>query len=308
VSTQIPPGTIVVGVDGSEHAERAVRWAARQAGLEGRALDLLHSVEPVLLRDTAWLDTQGIDHATLVRALHEASEAALGHAQEVALSEAPDLQVRSHLVERDARDALIEASTSAHLVVVGSRGRGPMTTLVLGSVSASVARHAHGPVVVCRPHARTPESACVLVGADGTAASVPVIEFAFRHASLRGVPLRVLHCFFDAAAASRPGLVDAAEVSAYEDLRLLLAESVAGLAEKFPDVAFDLQLGRGLVDECLLGQAPAAELVVVGRTEAHGWARFLSASCALAVLERASTTVAVVPESAIHITRERTPS
>lgn len=288
---------MVVGVDGSEHAERAVRWAARQAVLEGRALDLVHSVETVVLRDTAWLDSQGIDHTTLVRALREASEAHLVHARELAASEAPGLEVRTHLVELDARDALIDASATAHLVVVGSRGRGPMTTLVLGSVSASVARHAHGPVVVCRPPARTPESPHVLVGADGTAASVPVIEFAFRQASLRDVPLKVLHCFFDAAATNRPGLVGAAEQSSYEDLRLLLAESVAGLAEKFPDVEVDLQLGRGLVDECLLGQAPTAELVVVGRTEAHGWSRFLSASCALAVLERATTTVAVVPES-----------
>jgi nucleotide-binding universal stress UspA family protein len=136
----------------------------------------------------------------------------------------------------------------------------------------------------------------VLVGADGTAASVPVIEFAFRQASLRGLPLTVLHCFFDATAGTRPGLVEPAELSAYEDLRLLLAESVAGLEEKFPDVEVDLQLGRGLVDECLLGQVPTAELVVVGRTEAHGLARCLTASCAFAVLERAHTTVAVVPE------------
>jgi len=59
----------------------------------------------------------------------------------------------------------------------------------------------------------------------------------------------------------------------------------------------DLQLARGLVDECLLDQAPSAELIVVGRRHARGLDRFLYASCALAVLERATTTVAVVPEN-----------
>ena len=304
VTKQIPPGTIVVGVDGSEHAERAVHWAARQAALEGRALDLVHSCEQVLLRDTAWLDAQGINHAELIRSLREAGEASLAHARLLAAQESTGLEVRTHVVELDARDALIDASASAHLLVVGSRGRGPLTSLVLGSVSAAVARHAQCPVVVCRPAGELPETPHVLVGADGTAASVPVIEFAFLQASLRGLPLTVLHCFFDAAAGTRPELVESAEYASYEDLRLLLAESVAGLQEKFPDVEVDLQLGRGLVDECLLGQAPHAELVVVGRTEAHGWARFLHASCAFAVLERAHTTVAVVPEIPRHPSRQ----
>ncbi len=297
---QIPPGTIVVGVDGSEHAERAVVWAARQAALEGRELDVIHSCEHVLLRDAAWLDAQDVDQSELIDALRAASDAMVASARNLAAREAPHIEIRTHVVELDARDALAEASATAHLVVVGSHGRGPLTTLLLGSVSTSVARHGRCPVVVCRPPADTPENPHVLVGADGTAASVPVIEFAFRQASLRGLPLIVLHSFFDAAALGGPELVPAAEYSSYEDLRLLLAESVAGLGEKFPDVTVDLQLRRGLVDECLLGQAPSAELVVVGRTEAHGWARCLSVSCALAVLERAHTTVAVVPEIERH--------
>ena len=296
MTNKIPAGTVVVGIDGSEHAERAVGWAARQAALEGRSLDIVESTEQILVRDTAWLDTQGINHSELVRALHAASEATLDRARRLAIGEAPGLEVRTHAVHLDARDALIAASSSAHLIVVGSRGRGPVTSVLLGSVSATVARHAACPLVVCRPVEPAPGRPGVLVGADGTSASLPVIEFAFRQASLRGLPLTVLHCFFDATADNSSELVTPTEPSGYEDLRLLLAESVAGLAEKFPDVEVDLQLARGLVDECLLGQAPAAELVVVGRTEAHGWARFLTASCAIAVLERARTTVAVVPE------------
>ncbi len=57
------------------------------------------------------------------------------------------------------------------------------------------------------------------------------------------------------------------------------------------------QLARGLVDQCLGNGVPDAGLVVVGRASSSGWSRFLHASCALAVLERAHTNVAVVPEA-----------
>ena len=224
----------------------------------------------------------------------------LGNARRLAATEAPDVEIRTHLVDDDPRDALIDASATTELVVVGSRGRGSLRRLVLGSVSTAVARHAQCPVVVCRPPGTPPGRPRVVVGADGTDSSLPVIEFAFRQASLRGAPLTVMHCFFDVVAAANGaqlvaprGTNDDPEL---DDLRLLLAESVAGFGEKFPDVDVDLQLARGLVDECLLDQAPSAELLVVGRRQASAWARLLDGSCALAVLERAKTTVAVVPE------------
>jgi nucleotide-binding universal stress UspA family protein len=68
------------------------------------------------------------------------------------------------------------------------------------------------------------------------------------------------------------------------------------MREKYPDVQVDLRLSQGLVDQCLLEEAPEAELLVVGRSDVTGWSRLLYASCALAVLERARTTVVVVPE------------
>ena len=125
-----------------------------------------------------------------------------------------------------------------------------------------------------------------------------MIEFAFRQASLRGLPLMVMHCFFDVVLAARDSaaLDPALEPAEVDDLRLLLAESVAGMREKFPDVEVDLRLAQGLVDQCLVDNAPQAELLIVGHSDPRGWSRFLNASCALAVLERATTTVVVVPE------------
>jgi nucleotide-binding universal stress UspA family protein len=154
--------------------------------------------------------------------------------------------------------------------------------------------------VVCRPPAEAAATSRIVVGADGSAASRPVLEFAFAQAALHGAPLTVMHCFWDAMVATQgAGVLGAAEVESegMTDLRRLLSESVAGLAEKFPDVVVTQELARGLVDECLVDRTPVAGLIVVGRGHASVWSRFLHASCALAVLERARTTVAVVPES-----------
>jgi nucleotide-binding universal stress UspA family protein len=295
----VPHGCVVVGVDGSADSDRAVGWAAAQAALEDRTLAIVHSTSGSALRDTVWLDAQGIDHRELSAALDEAARDTVTSARMLATAAAPRIEVVTAVVEPDPRLALVELSQRAHLVVVGSRGRGPVRTALLGSVSASVARQAHCPVVVCRPSARPVVGPGILVGSDGDPAAAPVLEFAFAQASLRGAPLTVMHCFWDVAVAVRgPGIVDDTDPDDLSDLRLLLTRSVSALVEKFPDVDVTLQLARGLVDECLVDRLPDSSLVVVGRSQASGWARFLHASCAIAVLERAHTTVAVVPESA----------
>jgi nucleotide-binding universal stress UspA family protein len=295
----VPPGSIVVGVDGSEESERAVTWAAEQARLERRVLALVHCSDHTTLDALPWLARQSMNHHELRTALHELGRVSLTRAGERLAVSAPGVEVATALVDFDPRIALEQLSTEAHLVVVGSRGRGPIRSTLLGSVSASVARHARCPVVVCRPpHDPAATRERVVVGADGSAASGPVVEFAFAQASLRGAPLTVMHCFWDLLAATTgPGVVPLAAQADLSDLQLLLAESVAGLAEKYPDVQVSQELARGLVDDCLAGCTPDAALLVVGRADVSGWSRFLHTSCALAVLERASTTVAVVPES-----------
>lgn len=293
----IHAGSIVVGTDGSPHAERAVGWATRQARAEGRPLDVVHAYGRVGAGDLAWLGMPGLDQSQLTAALRAAGESLVDQARQIALAEAPGLVVHSQVLDADARDALVEASAAAHLVVVGSRGRGPLGSMLLGSVSHSLARLGRCPVVVCRPPAQGAAGHEVLVGADGSAASVPVIEFAFQQASLHHLPLVVMHTFVDPTLARRPGDGGGpAQPSDVVELRILLSESVAGLREKFPDVPVDLQLSRGLVDQCLLNEAPEARLLVVGRSDVTGWSRFIHSSSALAVLERARTTVAVVPE------------
>lgn len=93
----------------------------------------------------------------------------------------------------DPRGVLIGLARQAHLIVMGSRGRGTVRSMLLGSVSAAVSKYASCPVAVRRPPRGRAHTCGVVVGSDVTPESVPVVEFAFEQASLRGVPLTVLH-------------------------------------------------------------------------------------------------------------------
>jgi nucleotide-binding universal stress UspA family protein len=88
-------------------------------------------------------------------------------------------------------EALLALGETARMLVVGSRGLGPIGSVVHGSVSLRVSSAASCPVVVVRDEALRPPG--IVVGTDGSPASSAAVEFGFSQASLRGVPLTVLH-------------------------------------------------------------------------------------------------------------------
>ncbi len=289
------PGSIVVGVDGSEGSARALSWAVEQARAESRPLTLLHSGGESLLRASLLLDADGIDQEALYDLLRIADLALMKRTAAEVTAADPELEVEVVLVGTDARSALVEASHRAHLVVIGSRGRGRVASMVLGSVSRYVAAHAVCPVVVCRGPAGSGRPRRVVVGADWTPSSVPVTEFAFHQASIYRVPLTVLHALWvvPESLAERP-LVTVDDTGG---LGAMLAESVAGLGEKYPDVTVLFELRRGLPDDCLVRATPEDALLVVGRPAHDLVTKVLEGITALAVVERSRGVVAVVPEA-----------
>ncbi len=294
-TSSITPGSIVVAVDGSKHAARAINWAAAQARLEQRPLAVVHAAGVGDIRSATWAGVAGSEPYVLPDLLHS-SQIIVDDAVELARGIEPALTIEAHPVVGDPRHVLVDLSERAHIIVMGSRGRGTFRSMLLGSVSASVSKHASCPIVVCRPVPAGAGTQGVVVGADGTPESFSVIEFAFQKASYRQLPLTLQHCFWDVVAAAS-GVQDVAESEAsQEDLRLLLSESVAGLSEKYPDVEVTLRLAHGLVDEALAHLSEQWALVVIGRHPVHTMSRFLTGSMATAVLERSHCTVAVVPE------------
>ncbi|WP_422733641.1 universal stress protein [Micromonospora sp. WMMD558] len=127
-------GPVLVGVDGSEAAELAVGYAAEEAARRGAELVVAHVDRP---------DEEG--PAQTGDLVETAAAAARGSH--------PGLTVAVRLLLADKPEpALIEASSGAALVVVGTRGRGGFAGMLLGSVSQSLVQHAHCPVLVAHPY------------------------------------------------------------------------------------------------------------------------------------------------------------
>jgi nucleotide-binding universal stress UspA family protein len=141
-----PEGSrIVAGVDGSDSSLSALRWAIRQAGLTGAAVDAVaawhypvSSYGYVPVGDGEDYDFQKITEKVLADAISSS------------LEPGSDVRVRSHVIEGHAAQVLIDASEGAELLVVGSRGHGGFTEALLGSVSQHCVHYAHCPVVVIR--------------------------------------------------------------------------------------------------------------------------------------------------------------
>ena len=145
------PG-IVVGIDGSDHSERALEWAMKEAALLQMPLTVL-TVHPVA--GSRWTGSPIIypeDQPELEKSRQAAEEAVSKVASQLTgqLGEIPPVSVTVRAVNEIPAKELIAASADADLVVVGSRGGGGFAGLLLGSVSGQVASHAACPVVVVR--------------------------------------------------------------------------------------------------------------------------------------------------------------
>jgi nucleotide-binding universal stress UspA family protein len=294
---KIAPGSIVVGVDGSDGSDEALVFAADQAALENRSVTLVHAFDPPASAQVGWMAGAGTSLGQVSKALRTEAHDLLAVAAERVAWNQPDVVVHQVVEVADIRQTLLDLSNEAALVVVGSRGRGPVRSLLLGSVSASISRHAACPVVVVHP--RTPDASYegVLVGTDGTANTRATLEHAYRVASFRQLPLTVLHTFVDTGDGPLGYGPVADDDTGVDDQRRLLAETVSGMAEKFPDVAVSTVLCRGLPADNLVRAAEHMDLVVVGHhrsSSASGWSL---GSVAGAVTEHASCAVAVVPSA-----------
>ena len=159
-----------------------------------------------------------------------------------------------------------------------------------------VAAHAHCPVVVVRAlRAPAAADASVVVGVDGSESSALAIAYAFEQARSRGVGLTVLHAWrldhIEGASASAIWTVDWPTFAHGE--QILVAESLAGWLEKYPDVAVRQHSLRGLPVEALIRASENACLVVVGTRGRGGFGGLLLGSVSQGVMHGASCPVAI---------------
>lgn len=289
-------GTIVVGIDGSTSSQRALTWAVEQAVAEHRPLTLvtaLSRMTPTLLDPTG-----GTPQEARELALRARCQKTLDTARALVAELAPDLTVLDAAVLEDPREALVALSRSASMIVLGSRGRGHMKSLLLGSTAVAVVRLARCPVVVHRPVDTTATPHGIAVGVDATEDSLPVLEFAYEQASLRKLPLTVVHSFwyFQEAPGEQDELLVEQRGAKAEQHRAL-EESVESLSTRYPAVTVHTETERGMPERRLLTLADEMNMLVVGAHHGRGAQQFMFGSVSVWLVEHATCPVAVVPLS-----------
>ncbi len=181
-------GPVVVAVDGSPHSTQTLEWGIAEAVRRRASVLLVRAVDDAW-QVTAWswypivggadVDTEAVDYLDDLQTRVEA--------------EHPGLAVQVRVLHGQVVPCLRELSTEAQLLVVGARAR--LGRARTGTVGAHVAAHARCPVAVVRndPDRPIPPDAAVIVGVDGSSASLAAAHTAAREAWMRGRPLTVVH-------------------------------------------------------------------------------------------------------------------
>lgn len=282
---------VVVGIDGSDSALQAARWAAAEARRRRTPLRLIHAF--------AWTDARVVGHAARAghygEILRENARRDLDAAGRAVLEVAPEAAVRLDLQTGAPIGVLAAAAQDAQLLVVGDRGVGRISGLLLGSVAQALAGHAACPVVVVRggAAAAVPADAPVVVGIDGSPISEAALAFAYAAAAERSVPLVAVHAWMDAVVDPVVAPLLDRELMETEE-RAVLAGRLAGWAEKYPEVPVRRVVVLDRPAHALVEAARDAQLLVVGSRGRGGVRGLLLGSVGHAVLHRAPCPVAVV--------------
>jgi nucleotide-binding universal stress UspA family protein len=283
-------GDVVVGVDGSPASEAALRWAADEATRLGRAIRLIHAFAwPAYaaaygLPPAAWTDN----------GVSEQAEGVLNRAAALAHELAPSVPIHGAIVPGGAAGVLTDASRRAAMVVLGKRGAGGFTELLLGSVSSQVARHGVGAIVVVPLEGDQPNRANqrIVVGADGSPGAEPALHFAFGEAATRGATVTMVRAWHPPTRDSDVGGDHRAELEAARARQL--HESSKPWQDRYPEVVVEHQLVADHPARALTAAAHEALLLVVGARGREGFGGLVLGSVSIQVLDHAPCPVAVV--------------
>lgn len=275
---------VIVGFHDRPHSREALTWAADEATCRGLPLVVLFAANypgMIVPAEAAFDFDSG--------ALEAANEVtARGVAQ--ALLDHPGIAASGRTEVTSPTRALIEASAEAALLVIGSRGRGPVLGTLLGSISLVVPARASCPVVVVKQECATTRPGPdrrVVVGTDGSAAAADAVTFAADFAAGRSADLEILCCTGEGPPRGwRPEDVHRAA----EDV---LATAARFVRDRQPELKVMTRLEEGLAEDALVAASQDAGLLVVGSRGRGAFKGMIAGSVSMAVVHGALCPVAV---------------
>jgi nucleotide-binding universal stress UspA family protein len=285
---------LVVGVDGSEPSLVAVDWAVDEAARHGLPLRLVYA--------SLWARYEGAALPVSAERPPEQgiAENIVATAAEHALRRNPEVKVSTTVVPEEAVSALLGEGHNARALVTGSRGRGGLKDLLLGSVGLGVAARAQGPVIVVRGDkaglAGTHER--ILLGAGEPGTSGEAVRFAFREAEARRCVLDVVRtwrCPVRESADQSLPVADAARRHE-EEASALLDTLLHDAATDHPDVRVRRTTVEGPARKVLVNRSAAADLVIIGAQRRHGHYGLQLGRVGHTLLHHAQCPVAIVPQ------------
>ncbi|MEO6821026.1 MAG: universal stress protein [Candidatus Nanopelagicales bacterium] len=285
---RIDDGQIVVGIDSAENSDEALMWAADTAALRGVPLVLTHAL--------ASPSTQRGSQDITAERVHAVAEALLVAKRDAVYDVHPQLEVHLEMTPSNPADAMLARAQGAALLVVGSRHRGPVGRLFLGSVSHAAVTQSPIPVAVVR-HRAADSDGPVVVGVEASEDCDVSLEYAFREAADRKVALHAVRAWMpDIAIGYGIAVLDS------EVLPTLLADEQSALeatvnkhAAEHPEVELRTAVVEGDPTTVLVGAAANAQLVVIGTHSRGPLGRIFLGSVSTNVLHAVEIPVVVVP-------------
>ncbi|MET7690345.1 universal stress protein [Streptomyces sp. NPDC005483] len=287
---------LIVGVDGSDGSLAAVDWAVDEAARHGLPLRLVYA--------SLWERYEGaVPSESLERPSERVmAEHVVASATERARRHNPEIKVTAEVVPEEAVAALLREGHNASVLVTGSRGRGELAGLLLGSVGLAVAARAHGPVVVVRGDKAGLEATHerIVLGAGESATSGEAVRFAFREAEARGCTLDVVRAWRCPAheGADHPRLAEDPAHRHEERASALLDSLLEDAVADHPKVRLRRSTVEGPARKVLLARSAAADLLIVGAQRRTGHVGLQLGRVAHTLLHHSDCPVAVVPQQA----------
>lgn len=289
-------GAVVVGVDGSATATNALRWAAREAGRRRVQLRIVSVWSArTVMSAPGWTVPYVCDPALL----EKAARSQVDDAAELVRSELVDgtPEIECIVGQGHPAEGLMTAARDASLLVVGRRGLGGLSRLVLGSVSSACLRHSPGPVCVVGDDAWP--MGPVVVGVDGSEGSAAALRWAAAEAARWEVDLVVVHGWETPVPVPPGGLAvtewsdEAFASHAHELMQTMVDEAFAttGAPPQYVLRAVPTTAAQAIIEE---GNSRQAGLLVVGSRGRGGFASLVLGSVSRQCVHHAGRPIVVV--------------